>query len=144
MLEAILRSDGEIDWAGRKTHVRPFLDLYGKLTTREGVVWLRVRDSSGGYWSNPGSGCRAGLRFVSKPLGAYRPEAPDELMEIILNESEVNRRKIRFVQRTAVFNLPPATAGAHMPWCYLGEVWRTEVGWTATVVSMKGTSPKCR
>ena len=151
MLEAILKSEGEIDdmpdridVPGRKTHVRPFLDVYGMRTTRGGKVWLRVQDPSGAYWSDPAPGCRAGLRFVSRLLGVYPPDAPAELMQIVLKRPAANRRKIRFVQRTSVFNLPPGTGVVLLPLCYLGEVWRSKVGWMATAISIKETSSKCR
>ena len=143
ILEAILKSEGEVEFGGQRVHVRPFADEHRKLISREGVLWLRVSARPNKYWPNPG--CRTDLRFVSGSLTSYDPKAPWEVLQIDLNELRSPAGPgIRFAQHTAVFNLPPKTAVAALPWCYRGEARKTGRGWVASIGSMTGNRSECR
>jgi hypothetical protein len=147
LLEAILRSEGEVDSGQGKRHVRPFIEVHGKLVTRRGVLWLRVTERSGEYWPDPG--CRSDLRFISVVPASFDPEAPWEILQINLTRlMSGGAPKIRFTQHTAIFKLPPEVDGiARLPWCYRGNAWKTERGWMAKIDSWKGhdfTKSACR
>lgn len=136
IVEAILSAGGETGSGPKARRLPPFVETNGKLVSGDGKLWLRVVDPSGADWLDLECGPR--FRFVSVPVRSYYgPTAPHQLLQIELTLTP-DRSRILFIQRTAVFNVPPGVGGvAALPWCYRGEVWKTESAWTGRLQSVK-------